>query len=284
MATPTQRTIYIGTDTGTPGPTTTIIAKQLLSPVNHRLYRSGRTYVQKIDLDPESTNRIEVYALADTWMTHGAWRLAFETYKKHNAEEIKAAGKNRGRWSDFQVAFELGNVGRPLQFDSGFAGVVFTAGEFEDSTVADEGGTDFTFNWISSAGTNFNIIAQYDLAGRTQNTPEDIETTLPYATLDNDSLDATIFQNIQDHGNEPPYNADTIPSTAPLVKIATLQGQYNQAGNTSEGIQKLSTGYFRAPCGIVVLRGNLGSAHTGDVSVTYKEGNYKGVHALPMGE
>lgn len=277
---PTQRKIYIGTNDGTPGPTTTIQAKRMLSPINHRLYRSGRTYVQKIDLDPNSTNRIEVYALADTWMVHNAWKLAFETYNKFNADEIKAAGKNRARWSDFQVGFDIGNVGLPSQYTLAFAQSNFGAGEFDISTVADESGTDLTFDWLFASATQLNILSQYDLKGRTQNTPEDFETSIPYQTLDQDALDSSVFEDIQDHGNQPPYNADDISAGTPLIKIATLQADY--AGGRSN--QRLSTGYFRAPCGIVVLRAITGAAHTGDVSVTYKEGSYKGVHALPMGE
>lgn len=277
---PTQRKIYIGTDEGTPGPTTTIQAKRMLSPINHRLYRSGRTYTQKIDLDPNSPNRIEVYALADTWMVHNAWKLAFETYNKYNADEIKAAGKNRARWSDFQVGFDIGNVGLPVQYNSSFAVANYLAGEFDVSTVADESGNDFTFNWLVATGSNLNILSQYDLKGRTQNTPEDVETSIPYQTLDSDALDSSVFEDIQDLGNQPPYHADDISAGTPLVKIAVLQADY--PGGRSN--QRLSTGYFRAPCGIVVLRGITGSAHTGDVSVTYKEGSYKGVHAVPMGE
>ena len=279
---PTQRKMYIGTNEGTPGPTTTIQAKRMLSPINHRLYRSGRTYVQKIDMDPNSPNIIEVYALADTWMVHNAWKLAFETYQRHNSDEIKAAGKNRARWSDFQVGFDIGNLGLPQQYDSALNPGVYTAGEFEVSTVADDDNNVFTFDWLSAAGTNINILDQYDLAGRTQVTPEDTETSAPYQTLNNDELDTQVFRDIQQHGDVPPYNADFIGTNTPLVKIATLQG----LSTATTGVARLSTGYFRAPCGIVVLHPAVGggSAHTGDLSVTYKEGNYKGVHAVPMGE
>ena len=56
------------------------VARQL-SVVNHRLYRQGKTYQVKIDLENRADTNAgvktyEVWALADTWYVQKAWQLA----------------------------------------------------------------------------------------------------------------------------------------------------------------------------------------------------------------
>lgn len=253
----------------------------MLSPINHRLYREGRTYVQKVDLDPNSTQVVEVYALADTWMIHKAWKLAYDTYMKNTQEERAIAGKNAARWADFMVSVSISGFGeaRPVQYNSlTLAPAVFGAGEFEISQVSLDNGTDYAFSWTATSGAFFNILEEYDLAGRTQQSPEDSETVMPYQILNTDDLDSTIYRHVQEDGDLPPYNADSLSAGTIWVHIGTLNAQ--QATNA----QKLSTGFFRAPCGIVLLKGYGPGLAEGDedISITYQKGSYKGVEAPSM--
>jgi hypothetical protein len=279
MAQPTQRTIRIGQSSPAAG-NTICRAKQLLSPINHRLYREGRTYVQKVDLDANSTQVVEVYALADTWMVHKAWKLAYDTYMLNTQEERAIAGKNAARWADFSIGCTVTGFGaaKPIQFDGlTLASTIYTAGEFPLSEVSLDNGTDYTFSWTATSGSTFNVIGEYDLAGRTQGSPEDSETVMPYQALNTDDLDSTIYRHVQEDGDFPPYNPDSLGGTTPLVHIATLNAQQ------SINAQKLSTGFFRAPCGIVLLKGYAPVDDASqDVSITYKAGSYKGVDAPSM--
>ena len=87
------------------------------------------------------------------------------------------------------------------------------------------------------------------------------------------------MEALQARGNAPPYSATTFPSV--WVKVATLAVD-------ASGAQKLSTGFFDAPCGLVHLNA-LGGADFQDVNslrnnvaVTFAKGDYKGVSAHSM--
>ena len=57
-----------------------------LSAMNHRLYRQGKTYSVKVDLDPgHAAASYDVYALVDTWYVQKAWQLARATYLQNMA-------------------------------------------------------------------------------------------------------------------------------------------------------------------------------------------------------
>ena len=58
------------------------------------------------------------------------------------------------------------------------------------------------------------------------------------------------------------------------MRIAVLDG--------TAGTQKLSTGFFTAPCGLVLCVGYGGDDTNFSVSLEAKAGDYKGVHAPSM--
>ncbi len=83
------------------------------------------------------------------------------------------------------------------------------------------------------------------------------------------------MEALQNRGNLPPYNANAFPSI--WVKVATLT--VGAAGN-----QKISTGFFDAPCGLVYLKAtgtNFDDLNNG-ISLTVQAGDYKGVKAHNM--
>ena len=58
-----------------------------LSVANHRLYRQGKTYSVKVDVQPGEPVQYNVFALADTWYVQKAWQLARARY----LENVSAA-------------------------------------------------------------------------------------------------------------------------------------------------------------------------------------------------
>jgi len=82
------------------------------------------------------------------------------------------------------------------------------------------------------------------------------------------------MENLQQDGNNPPYSVTS--DSDPYVKVASL---YFRPGAT--GMQRLSTGFFDAPCGIFVLKMNNALSND-SVKLTVKAGDYKGVAASKM--
>ena len=85
------------------------------------------------------------------------------------------------------------------------------------------------------------------------------------------------MEHLSDDGNLPPYAQSTIENQV-FTKIATL----NVAAS---GGNKLSTGYFTAPCGLVYIStsGGINGTTIGNkIYVEVKGGDYKGVHATNM--
>ena len=250
---------------------------RLMSQVNHRLCRQSRVYETSVTVDadlPDATT-IEVFALADSWWTMKALQLAKTAWDESNAEELKMLGGKKARWSDFRV---LHGVASPeelvaRQFASNLNPVQFTAGEFTPSRVVDQAGVTREFTWANTpAADEYSIYAEYDRSGNTDVDPT-TPATGPYTGL-LPNLEADAAAALQQVGNEPPYNATQYPSGI-WIKIATL--------HLGAGRQRLSTGFFNAPCGLVVLK-NFGTSGIGnlDVQVEVKKGDYKGISAKSM--
>lgn len=265
-----------------------INADRIASRANHRLYRQGRNYCVRVNLTPSSTASYAVLALRDDWMIHNAWKYAFQTYMNNSKEELEALGKNaKARWSDFRV--ESGVSGTPTeiqgtQFDaSGQNWLRQSSGEFVNSEVHDEAGNAITFGFAPSA-TRFNILTEYQRTANTSSDPTTPEVTAGYRALDDD-LQSGQLEHLGDAGNLPPYHQTSISDGNPWVLIAEL-------GTNVNGGQTLSTGYFNAPCGLVLVTkidnfsiqdsATLGMALP-IMSLDFKPGNYKGVHAPSMG-
>ncbi len=276
---PVQRKITLAPVSG--ATTTGIIdAGRLLSTSNHRLYRYGKRYNLKIDIDPSvaATNTIDVWALADTWAVQKAFEEAKRVFDKAYINERENLSKDaRARWFDFRA-----NIG--VSGDLMYAAVtedpnpgtlaLLTAGEFNGSIVEDNLGVTRIFSWNpTTTPTAYSIPAEYDLAGNTSTSPTTPTGGGPYEDLQADSS-AIEMQALQDRGNLPPYDADNFPAV--WVKIATL-------GQSAAGSQRLSTGYFDAPCGQVVLRSSAPvSELSGKAYAEFKTGDYKGVKAHNM--
>lgn len=279
---PVQRNIALGLDGGTFNGTTVGDAGKILSIVNRRLYRYGKMYQIKIDLDVDVTvgadTEVDVYALANIWDVQRAYALAKKTYDLAYADERAELPGNQSRWEDFRIAHGVNSGGDldPVTFDRDtLALTVRNEGE-HDLSVVDEAGTSHSFTWGAPGTNELGVITEWDKAGNVSADPESISTAAPYANVNSDQLSTIEATALGQRGNLPPYAQST--SGDIYIKVASL---YYRPGAT--GMQRLSTGYFDAPCGTFVLVTN-NALGNGSVRMTAKAGDYKGVHALDMAQ
>jgi len=280
---PVQRKMHLGVS-GSPGTTEgTFDTGRLLSQINHRLYRYGKRYTQKVDVDPSYVtpgSTIDVWALMDTWFVQKAYEEASTVFHRAYTDERENLTKEaRARWFDFRIqngitaATDLYNVvdGNPSTPTS----ALIVNGEFNDSIVEDSAGVTRFFTWSgATVGSLYSVIAEYDLAGNTNPAPNVSTGAGPYDDLEADAS-AVEMAALQERGNLPPYDANNLPSV--WVKVATLT--VGPGGN-----QKLSTGYFDSPCGLVYIKttGQTIDSLNNGLSVTVQSGDYKGVKAHNM--
>ena len=265
---------------GSPDQNAVIRVDRALSGRNHRLYRQSRVYHCKVDLDINAQNGqvVDVYALGNSWMAKKAYGLAYDTFNENVKEEREMAGNRLARWNDFRVDHGLGVA---FQKDLLFAGEVpglsgvhkfgTSDSEYVMSEVRDASSNQNTFRWSGTGSGTWNIIDEYDVTGNSDSTPAAPSTDAAYSSLE-DEIDVGTMEHLQDDGNNPPYDKDTIHNEV-WVKVATLS--VNNAGT-----QKLSTGYFEAPCGLIAVMSSAPLANDSTVlNLEVKAGDYKGVHA-----
>ncbi len=280
---PVQRKIQLSVS-GSPSTTSgQFDTGRILSQINHRLYRYGKRYTQKVDIDPaalNANNSIDVWALMDTWFVQKAFeegKVVFDRAYTDERENLSKAA--RARWFDFRCQSGLTSSDLYPVVDanpSTGTTALIVDGEFNNSIVEDAAGVTRAFSWAgATTGSTYSLIAEYDLAGNTNTSPPVTTGAGPYDDLEADAS-AVEMEALQARGNAPPYAASAFPSI--WVKIATLS--VGAAGN-----QKLSTGYFDAPCGLVyvsVTGGQTLDSLGNSLSVTVQSGDYKGVKAHNM--
>jgi hypothetical protein len=115
---------------------------------------------------------------------------------------------------------------------------------------------------------------EYDLAGNQTRSPATGTGDMPYADLEADSS-AIEGAALQTQGQDPPYVATAFPDV--FVKVGELT-----VG--AAGSQKLSTGYFHAPCGVFIIRSSTGNVEDlgNQLMLEVRAGDYKGVSAHNM--
>lgn len=256
---------------------TAVDTARCLSVVNRRLYRFGRNYEVKVDLRNDYVGQVEVFALRDDWAVQKAFQMAYQEYLKNTEEERKNLSSNMiARWEDFRVRDGLTlakNDARPVLHTPAGAASVLSAGEFAFSNVVDGAGTERTFTWGAGAADRYGILEEYNKMSNTQVDPSIVVNDAPYVDIDTD-VDEVTHDNLQTDGNQPPYDQNGVNGASPWVRIGVL-------GSTA-GSQKLSTGFFTAPCGLVLMKGFGETTESYSATLVVKTGDYKGVHAPSM--
>ena len=248
---------------------------RLMSRWNKRLYRQSRFYQMKIEVDLSDTDPgpITVFALRDTWGNQKAYQMAFDVYQKTTEEERRRLGSKIARWQDFTV--QSGNASSELLgavYDHDGTESTLQGGEFNDTQVEDKAGNTMTFTWGNAvANSSYSIVSEYDLKADTGDDPSHgLAEVLPYDEQLSDDSDVERNQLVN-RGNAPPYDRDGFGSR--WEKVAVLR--------RLPGEQKLSTGYFTAPCGFAVVTGLNASGIT-RLNIEFKAGDYKGINAPSM--
>lgn len=282
MGNETITQIYIAAAAGSPAGILDV--GQTLSRTNHRLYRQGRNYCQRLTLDPSATTTYNVFALRDDWMFHNAWKKAYQTFMNNHKEELQQLRDGAARWFDFRIndSITVGVEMQPVRYDINTLGAATPLkanyGEFEFSHLFAEDGTSRGLNvQLTSPGISYGILHEYDKMGSTDLDPNVPEIQAAYEEIDDDLKSAAVEQ-LQTEGNAPPYSTNSYIAAAPFVKVA-------QIGIAASGAQRLSTGYFNAPCGLIILIPSSGDISAGAVELCLemKPGKYKGVHGPAMG-
>jgi hypothetical protein len=281
---------------------------QALSVANKRLYRQNRIYRCRLTLRPSYLTGAtegftgEVYALNNTWTNRKAYAMAMKAWLDAHEDEVaqmKELGvKGIGKWRDFKTKLGATNgyVG-PIgpKFDSTanlFVQEALTpaASNFDwdastvEITTAAGVVQEFGFNWLASSGNNFNIVEQMARVYDVQTTPHEpspFNTPYDSITADTDDLSDMEFDNLQDHGQLPPYDTEAVDNV--LAHVGTLGTRFvdpAQAGNDGFEMSMLDTGWFDAPCGFIILDGGLFSDLANmDLCLEVAYGSYKGVDA-----
>ena len=129
-----------------------------------------------------------------------------------------------------------------------------------------------SFGLFDLSNSQWGILHQYDKAANTDESPED-ETGLTqsaYSGLDQDNQDASRL-HLSTAGNAPPYDSNDLNGSRLFRKIATLGQETNGNGL----VNKLTTGFFDAPLGAILL---VTADSPGSIELEVQSGDYKGVH------
>lgn len=259
---------------------------RLLSQVNHQLFRQSRLYEAKIDLEVGVDNgiKVDVFALVNTWWLRKAYKMAYDKFMENSAEERAAANGKLARWHDFRVYNGLPGTG-PTAFaatdaaawndPTALMGKFDADQEYHYTELHDAAGVQYNLSFSGAPpGNYYNIIDEYDNAASTDDSPSQVQGQVPYDGLE-DTIDDDAMAHITGDGNSPPYNKTNLENHV-WVKIATLT-------TNSTGQQKLSTGYFTAPAGLIAIKSSVPLSTTEDaLTLCVKPGNYKGVSAPSM--
>lgn len=272
---PTVRSVKLGHALATL-PTRVLYVDRALSRVNRRLYRQGRYYNVKIDLDNDDPGQYTVFALRDDWAIQKGYQMAYAAYMDNTKEERASLGKKMiARWEDFRVGHPVTSEEiYPTLYNTTFIRTILNAGEFELSSVVKSDGNGKSFTIGPGNSANYGVLEEYDLSSNAQASPESAVADIPYDEL-NDEIDAGTAVTLTQDNNEPPYDKNGVNATLPFVEIGVL--------GATVGVQALSTGYFTAPMGLVFIRRTDNPAWTPqNLTLTVKAGDYKGVHAPSM--
>lgn len=285
---PVQRQIRLKDLTAAVGGGRFLQSTRLLSEANRRLYRQSYVYNLKVDVDVGTTfasQGVDIYVLRNTWDLHGAYKFAMKTYYNAMKEEL-AMGGAKTRWHDFRVqpnfqADELeASVQNPDSATPTMDNGTLQSGDHDFSSLRDDAGLTRFFGLDeATTGTVWSIIYEWGRKDRVDASPASASATMPYNAVHEENNEVN-YDILRDNGAVPPYNDEA--DSGLWTKVATLKS------TTPEGVAKLSSGFFEAPLGLVVL---VSSAFTQTVShhpmsVTFQAGDYKGVkahrYATPM--
>ncbi len=255
-----------------------------LSMINHRLYRQGRSYRVRVSLTAPTGSQIAaITTLPDTWWARRAYNKV-RTIWMMRIGSMKEAGAAVGRWNDFKVGYDNShhdNFGSTkdaeMVTDATGTQTAFSLGngEWNLSELLDNDGNNNSFRMLgTTSGTEFGVIDSYSHVTNVFSPDPDETGTGSNAYSDLLLGEGGDDSDMDDQGDYPPYNEVDFPQHEVLQ--AQLTAVYGLgAAETAAGIQRLSSGYFDAPLGL--LRITPGASM--EMTIEVQEGDYKGVNA-----
>lgn len=256
---------------------------QCLSLINHRLYRQGRMYRVKVSItSPSSSGGAALTTLPDTWWARRSYINVRKAWMDR-VESIKKVGGAVARWNDFKVGYDnthhdnFTSALKPmLVTDATGTQSAMTAGnaEWALSGHLDNDGNVNTFRMLgTTSGTEFGVIDTYSHADNIFSPDPDETGTGSNAYTDLYLGDGGDDSTMDDQGDYPPYNEVDFPQMEVLqAQILNIYGL--GAAETAAGIQRLSSGYFDAPLGLI----RITPAANQELTIEVQAGDYKGVH------
>jgi hypothetical protein len=283
----TERSIMIHRDQEGPSdPALRIDGPGLLSLRNHRLYRQGRVYRQRLKVSTRSTNatlnHIEVYRLRNTWMLRKAYKMAMETYMEATKEERASFSPAQLRWLDFNVKVDAGAFtttahAQNVKFNqlTGVNTYTYELPLAEVSLLTDDDGNEKSFSLVGGGSTiQYNILEEYNKYADTPDPLDGAETGMAYGGLLSTS-DAATSNRVQADGADAPYDMQNI-SLDIWEHVGTLHI------DSGSGEQTLATPYVDCPLGVMMAVGSspdLPDPNDFFFTLEFAPGDYKGVAA-----
>lgn len=260
---------------------------QCLSLINHRLYRQGRMYRCRVSItEPGATGGAAITTLPDAWWSRESYTKIRKIWMKRVEDIKEVQGKEGiGRWNDFKIGYDnshhdnFGSALKPMLVTDATgtqAAMASSNEEWNLSELMDNDGNNNSFRMLGTSGTNeIGLIATYsnitnifapdpDESGSGAHIYADFA---PQSAGGDDS-------DMDDQGDYPPYHETAFP------QMEVLQGQILNvyglgAAENAAGIQRLSTGYFDAPLGLL----RINPMANQELTIEVQAGDYKGVHA-----
>ena len=281
-----------------------------MSLMNRRLYRQGMCYhVANITVhDSQGDVSIKFGTAPNTWATYRAWKLVFDAWKAQRAEVLEDTGMSAPKWSDFKVYLNKDMVNdvdalptprnieqqalRPGSWDYADMSFTQTALTYDNHAVGLLGihgigssitsptsGDDQSYDGYIGA-----IQALDDIRRSPANTEvanDDVTDMLSFK-LSTGAQTSDILEQLEDEGMTPPYSTNLVgtqenPSGGNdsfAVREAHIASTYSPIAHI---------GGFPVPCGLIQVETKCSSANTVGILIELVPGDYKGVHALPMG-
>ena len=252
-----------------------------LSMINHRLYRQGRNYRCRVSItSPTQASSVAVTTLPDTWWARRAYNKVRDIWMMR-VEAMKEAGAAVGRWNDFKVGYDnthhdnfSSTKDAEMVTDATGTQAAFALGngEWNLSELLDNDGNDNTFRMLgTTSSTEFAIIDSYSHVTNVFAPDPDETGTGSNAYSDLMLGEAGDDTDMDDQGDYPPYNEVDFP------QLEVLQSQLVVLAGAAEvaGIQRLSSGYFDAPLGLL----RLAAPTNNEITIEVMAGDYKGVAA-----
>lgn len=276
----TQTRVLIGESGTVTGDLSRIFTGQVLGQANNRLYRQHRTYVQRISLLPNTNATLgaplRVYALSTKWTVMRSLATARAVYEQAMKEERATHGTSR--WHDFRVSCDtIANTLSAFGVDGSnppsMTHAPLPLGEYDFSSVTDTAGNNRIFITDGATTTSaYNVFEEFDEMGRADISPTTAslggyEQAMP-GLVEADAV------NLLERGNNPPYDNANNPREGTWVEVGQLYR--DPTGHV------LSTGFFEAPLGLILVKGYTPTADTPFLVLEAKAGKYKGVDSTDI--